>query len=219
MALIHDILNKVFVSASAALGVKLVASSGIDIGSVGINSITAVDGQAAMAASFPVVIASDQTPVAARGTAFTATTTLTRPDNATQYTAGDVVVGLITLTGVGRANGAGAYILNQRVIESVAPASTGSFKVWWFSAAPTVAADNAVFAPTDAEMLTCLGMTPLDGAHKLSVNTLYMPSSFSPLYVKCGAATTSIFGVMTDVNGYTPTALETFGVFGDGVQD
>ncbi len=219
MALIHDILSKVFVSASSALGVKLVASSGIDIGSVGINSITAVDGQAAMAASFPVVLASDQTPIPARGTAFTATTTLTRPDNATQYTAGDVVVGLLTFASVGRANGAGAYILNARVAESVAPASTGSFKLWLFNAAPTVAADNAVFAPTDAQMLTCLGMIQVDGAYKLSLNTLYAPSTFSPLYVKCAAGVTTIYGVLTDANGYTPTALETLDVFIDGVQD
>ncbi len=183
------------------------------------NAKFAALGQAVMAASMPVVIASDQSPVAARGTAFTATTTLTRPDNATQYTAGDVVVGLLTFASVGRANGAGAYVLNARVAESVAPAATGSFKLWLFNAAPTVAADNAVFAPTDAQMLTCLGMIQLDGAHKLSVNTLYIPSSFTPLYVKCAAGVTTIYGVLTDAIGYTPTALETLDVFIDGVQD
>jgi hypothetical protein len=201
------------VDASGRLHVApLPANSGTDIGDVTVNN-------AADAGVYVRPGTSEIFPV--RGTAFrSASNQLTRPGDTNAYHAGDVVVGLLTFASVGRANAAGSYIINPRLISSVAPAATGSFKLWLFNAAPTVAAEHAAFAPSDAEMATtCIGIIYFDRADKTANNTLYTQANFTPIYLKCGAATTSIYGVLTDAAGSSAANAETYDVILSGVQD
>lgn len=201
--MIHDILSKVFVSASAALGVKLVASSGVDIGNVGIGSIASVDGQAAMAASLPVVIASDQSSVPVNSNSLSVTATLTVTNGL--YTAQDVVGGLITLASAVRANGKSS-ILNSLVLTGMTSAI--SFELWLLNAdLVTPIADNGAFAIVAADQPKVLGVIPIGSAdqYQAGASGVYA-ASIGALgkQVKAGAATTSIFGYLKHTTTTTP---------------
>lgn len=248
MALIHDILNKWFKAEDAAhatgdygvmaLGVRqntaaalagsdgdyqpfIFDSSGRLWVALSTTQIPAL-GQALMAASSPVVIASDQSPVASRGTAFSASASITRPANATQYAAGEVITAdtpaALSFAGVGRANGAGSWIYNARVVSANPAATVGAPKLYLFSATLTPAADNAAFAPSDAEALTCLGTILFDKASKTTNNVVYEPYNFTPMFVKCPAGGTGIFGVLTTTTAYTPASGEVLTTILDGEQ-
>jgi hypothetical protein len=82
----------------------------------------------------------------------------TRPANTDTYAAGDVVCNAATLV---FPHGAkfGSTVLNHAIITTSANVATKpDLELWLFSATVAAVADNAAFAPTDAEMLTLLGV-------------------------------------------------------------
>jgi hypothetical protein len=170
-------------------------------------------GQGTMAQSLTVTMASNQSPIVVRGAGISRAGTITRPADTTQYTAGDVVTSAVAAAlqfDVARAAGAAVWVNNFVLTSTNVPAATGAFWAWLFTAAPTVAADNAAFAPSDAEMLTCAGRLMLDHAQKTGANTHYQPSVLRPTYIVCAAADTKLYVVITDINAYTPANAEVF---------
>jgi len=152
-------------------------------------------------------------------TAFVATAKITRPANVTQYTAGDVVGGAALEFDVARQNGGGGWINNAIFVSDNAPTATGQFFAWIFSAAPTVAADNVAFAPSDAELRTLVAFLTLDAAKKTANNTAYQQSDPRATYFVCGAATQSLWIVITDGNAYTPANGEVLDLTLFGTQE
>ena len=177
------------------------------------------------AASADLVVSSDALVisatalVAASDVAFSETAKITRPANVTQYAAGDVVGGAALEFAVAKANGGGGWINNAAFVSDNAPAATGQFFAWIFSAAPTVAADNAAFAPTDAELRTLVAFLTLDAAKKTANNTAYQQSDPRATYFVCGAATQSLWAVITDGNAYTPANGEVLDLTLFGTQE
>jgi hypothetical protein len=86
--------------------------------------------------------------------------TITRPADTTTYTAGDVVCNAATLQIPNVARSGSAVIQHATLVSSSNPTLKGDFELWLFSATVAAVADNAAFAPTDAEMLTFVGMIP-----------------------------------------------------------
>lgn len=132
---------------------------------------------------------------------------VTRPNNATPYTAGDVIgtaaTDILTLISPGVLDG--GLIYRARVIDSV-ETTTHTFLLWLFGKAPAAQADNDQFAPTDAEMLYLLGVVPIDTAYATANNRVVVekmdPITFwGPVY-----------GVLTLIAGTTPAAQEVFTV-------
>ena len=88
---------------------------------------------------------------------FRTTVTVTRPSNATAYTAGDVVgdtsgSAILTFSNMGPNSG---YVLIQSAAlifsDSAVPSGMGSFRVHLYSASPTAIADNAAYDLVSAD--------------------------------------------------------------------
>lgn len=89
---------------------------------------------------------------------------ITRPANATPYTAGDAVSdttgnALHTFTRCLRDGRLGGEIRAAHIVSSGGGLSTGlDGELYLFHTTIGLTADNAAWAPTDAEQLTCVGM-------------------------------------------------------------
>ncbi len=155
---------------------------------------------------------------------------ITRPSNTTQYTAGDVISEVTTNDHLnfGSASddnskdtgrpGVGTMTINAATIWSSANQSTKpTFELWLFHTDIANVADNAAFAPTDAEMLTKIAViefpasrwmvgTSTSGAGGNSlceIRNIDMP-------VRCRRG--RVYGQLVDRSGYTPVADEIFTV-------
>lgn len=153
---------------------------------------------------------------------------VTRPSNANAYAAGDVIgtaaSDVIAFPNLARSNGGAGMIINAVVVDSASQATKPSLELWLFTVAPAAVADNAAFAPTDAELENLVGVIDLTsvrvgnatvGAGGNSV----LPSAVSTLPFKCEAGSTTLYGVLVVRNAYTPVADEKFTVILNALQD
>lgn len=96
---------------------------------------------------------------------------LTRPSNTDPYTAGDVISAVTSndhftfgansndnSKRVGRANPGTMFLNAARLWSSANVATKLTAELWLFSSDIVEVADNGAFAPTDAEMLTLIGV-------------------------------------------------------------
>lgn len=134
---------------------------------------------------------------------------ITRPDDTTQYSIGDVIGGLLTFNSDLPTSRTVSAILT----DSAAPVTKIAADLYLFSRAPTVAADNAAFAPTDEDVAHCFAVLAFAAAdfHAMGANGI---SHINPLlqateYVGVPA---KFYGVLVAVNTYTPVALEEFNI-------
>lgn len=90
---------------------------------------------------------------------------VTRPSNATQYAAGDVISAVTSndhftfVNPFKRVNSGEIVALN--INSSASVAIKPDLELWLFHTDIAEVADNLAFAPTDAEMLTCVGVIPI----------------------------------------------------------
>lgn len=152
--------------------------------------------------------------------------TLVRPDDTTQYAAGDVVANStsaptpILFTNLTRSNSGSNTIYSAMLIDNSNPTTKGEFELWLFSAAPTMDNDNAVFTPTEAELATLVGIIDFptavvgNAAADAAGNLVYPGKSISgddfELKIRAGTALKTLYGVMVVRNAYTPIAEEEF---------
>lgn len=131
--------------------------------------------------------------------------TITRPANATAYTAGDVVGGAITFPTMGPAVG-GEVLLNSALLElDIAAIPTGmtSFNLYLYNVTPPSAiADNAAFDIPAGDRASFIGKlsvgTPVDEGSTLQVSTDGINKQIT---VPAGS---TIFGYLVTVGGFTP---------------
>ncbi len=155
---------------------------------------------------------------------------ITRPGDTTQYTAGDVISEVTTNDHLnfGSASddnskdtgrpGIGTLTINAATIWSSANQSTKpNFELWLFHTDIANVADNSAFAPTDAEMLTKIGVIEFStGYWKVGTATSGAGGNAMceirniDLPVRCRGG--RIYGQLVDRSGYTPVASETFTV-------
>jgi len=169
------------------------------------------NGQATMANSRPVAIASDQSPVAVNSPGFVSSASTTRPNDTTPYTALDVVDGAspanLTFSNVGAVAGGHIFITGASIRIDVAavPAGMSSFRVHLFDAAPTAIADNAAFNLIAADRAKYLGFieigTPLDLG-----DTLFGRTDNMNFKTKLATASTTLYGQLQTVGAFTPAA-------------
>ncbi|MDP2621808.1 MAG: hypothetical protein U1A72_09710 [Sulfuritalea sp.] len=138
---------------------------------------------------------------------------VTRPNNATPYTEGDVVGATVgdamefSTEQFGRIRGA-------LLIDSIAAVTRPSLDLMLFENEPTIAADNDAFAITDAQMLDCAAVISFDGTSganfKLGgANGVIQQQALDIPYC---TPDKKLYGVLVARNAYTPTALEVFTV-------
>ncbi len=167
------------------------------------------------------VAATNPLPVKSTGYTVSVQAGKTRPADTTAYAAGDVAnestsAGTsISFANCVRANGGSGTILSAFLVSSAGQATKGSFELWLFNADPGADNDNAVFTPTDAEMLTLVGIIPFtvayvgDATSGAGGNCIY-PSTPLSLPFVCGGSTTTLYGVLVVRNAYTPVSAEVF---------
>ncbi len=139
----------------------------------------------------------------------------TRPSDTTQYTAGDVVgpvttPAVQTLANVGKYGKGSGVIKRIQLSKSTTTVTLATFRVWFYTIAPTAIADNSAWTTLYANRESLIGYRDLDimvsggsgAAGQMSATALDLP------YVcEAGAA---IYAVISAVGAYTPASAETF---------
>lgn len=150
--------------------------------------------------------------------------TLTRPANATVYAAGDVISAVTTdnhfefTNAVRRQGNKMSGQISYAIINSSANQVTKPYiELWLFSADIAEVADNGAFAPTDTELLTCIGVIDFPDTN-WKVGTATAGDGGNSLCIESApgiifqSASTSIFGQLVVRNAYTPVSGEVFTV-------
>lgn len=149
---------------------------------------------------------------------------LTRPADTTAYTAGDVVSAVTTndhytfegavVKGRGRLSGA----LSSAICYTSANVATKpDLELWVFDTDIAEVADNGAFAPTDAELLTLIGVVSFPtGDFLVGTATAGAGGNAVCLVENIGiafqAASTSLYGQLVMRNAYVPVSGEVFTV-------
>ncbi len=157
------------------------------------------------------------------------TATATLPAGVVQFAAGDVVGDAtdakIVMDDCARSDGGAGMITGLKVIDSANQATKPDLEVWIFNAPLAVVAGNAPFAPTDAELLSLVGIVELDqtfvGLATVGVggNCVLKPQLTPSLSFRCTASTKDLYVYLVERGTYTPVASETLTVIMDILQD
>jgi hypothetical protein len=146
-----------------------------------------------------------------------------RPDDATPYSAGDVVgtaAANITFANVLDNTGQQFIVtgISLRIDVANIPAGLGGYKLYLFDANPAVGVDNAAFKLLAADRAKFLGViqlaTPIDVG-----DALWSQNDNINFNGKLAAASTSLYGILTTDNAYTPSnnAVKTVTIYAVGV--
>ena len=148
----------------------------------------------------------------------------TRPNDTNTYASGDVLNNSTTVGAVLTFSNCAYRVAGEGVITraKITDSSNQSslyprFELWLFHTAPGADNDNAVFTPTDAELLNVIGVIPfpsdfegMAGAGDTG-NSLHVSGNVH-LPFNCAAADADLYGVLVVRNAYVPIALESFKV-------
>ena len=165
-------------------------------------------------------IINGQEEVGGRGMVITAS--LTRPNDANAYAAGDVITNstssptVITFSGCARRNGKSGLVIGAQCIDSANQSTKPTLELWLFDTTFTPDNDNAVFTPTDEELATLVGIIQFnlwfvgDATAGAGGNCASLGALTEPMAFVTGASSTSLFGILVVRNAYTPVAQEQF---------
>ena len=145
---------------------------------------------------------------------FRTTATITRPSNATAYTAGDVVgdtggSAILTFSNMGPNSG---YVLIQSAAlifsDSAVPSGMGSFRVHLYSASPTAIADNAAYDLVSADRSAYIGYFDLPAPVDFG-STLYTQTDYIGRMIKMATNSTTVYAQIETKGAYTPVSAST----------
>jgi len=137
---------------------------------------------------------------------------VTRPANTTPYTAEDAfsdsgpTAGGFTITGAARVSGGSGVIRDAVFVMSTNASVAFSGEIWIFDSVVTNPADNAVFAISDAEAKTLVGIIPFSTGRSGSNNAVAHVSGIDLHFTTVGSANLRFLVKVT--NGYTPASAE-----------
>lgn len=140
-----------------------------------------------------------------------------RPNDTTQYTAGDVfnqstsIPNLLHFDNVPQSG----IILGINLIDSINAATVLQSELWLYDQPVLAGLDNVAWSTLDGDQLRNFGVVPFVGyvvggaADGSGQNTIYPSPNLNIPYV-LPSGTTSIYAVPVVRNAYTPAALERF---------
>lgn len=153
---------------------------------------------------------------------------ITRPNDTTQYAAGDGVsdagttataAGYFTLNFGGTT---GDYIVLTDFVlhKSDHDTTSADFALLLFRTVPAATGfdDNAASAITDTEMQDCVGVVPFPASGWSNVGTGDIQSVQQTIMVPNTSTSLTLYGVMTAQGGYTPAANEVFSLLAKAVK-
>lgn len=149
---------------------------------------------------------------------WTATQTITRPANTTQYADGDGVSTattgtILTFAGVGVGTKLGGKITGVTMHKTDQDTTSAAFDLYLFDTTVAGAGfeDNVAIAITDAEWQTGVGFVAFVAADWRNVVTgdIYNKTNLELGY-QCASSDTSLYGVLVARDTYTPASAEVF---------
>jgi hypothetical protein len=156
--------------------------------------------------------------VYAGGDGYTSAVTITRPSNATAYTAGDVI-GVADVAVAANAGSAiheftsagasGASVMvtgaDLRIDLDAVPAGMTSFRLHLYNASPTAILDNAAWDLPANDRAAYLGYIDIGTAVDVG-STLYAQADQINKQIKLASGSTSVFGLLVTTGAYTPAS-------------
>ena len=144
---------------------------------------------------------------------------LTRPSDTTQYAAGEVISAVTTndhytFAEMGDPRKLTGQIDRAIITSSDAAGTLPDLELWLFDTEIAEVADNAAFAPTDAEILTLVGVLLFPVASwKVGLvttgNSFCEATNTMPFRYKTGP-TLALYGQLVVRNTYTPVSAQVF---------
>ena len=146
----------------------------------------------------------------------------TRPENTTAYAAGDVVSGataaVMKFSKCAGQGGQGGSVRSVMIISSADQTTKLDADLWLFDAAPAIADDNAAFAPTDAEILTVVGVVSVVGTTAANTKVGLTTGTGNQVFINdgldipfaCAKTDAALYGILVARNAYTPVSAEVF---------
>ena len=139
-----------------------------------------------------------------------------RPDNATQYAAGDQIANAVPEPlelAVPRIDGGTGVIIYAVCADSANQATKLDLRLYLFDTLPTIVADNLAWTPSDADMVNSIGFIDFS-AWEIGLATAgadgncnsYAANLDIPFVCTAGV----IYGLLVVRNAYTPVASELF---------
>jgi hypothetical protein len=161
-----------------------------------------------------------------RGLCHTVSDSYTRPADTDAYTAGDVIADstsaatILTFSPVVQAPGTGTVLQHAVIVTSANVATKPDLELWLFDTTITMDNDNAAFTPTDAELLTLVGVVAFPTADfKVGIatsgadgNAVCEATNLGISLNTVNSNETTLYGVLVVRNAYVPTSGEVFTV-------
>ena len=152
------------------------------------------------------------------GKAYRSAVTITRPSNATPYTAGDVVgdVGGSAILTLANAGPVGGHVILHSVSvvfsDSAIPSGMGAFRLHLYSAIPNAIADNAVFDLMSGERANYLGYVDLPAPQDFG-SSLYTQADYAGRLFKLGNTSSTLYAELETRAAYTPVSASTVSIY------
>ena len=134
----------------------------------------------------------------------------TRPANTTAYAAGDVVNGAGTVPIAIPVGVNGGEITQVRLTKSTETLTLATFRVHFFSASFTIAADNAIFATGHANRATYLGFVDLPIMVNDGTGSNFAFTKDDDVRIPFNGET--VYAVITALAAYVPASAEVFNI-------
>ena len=152
------------------------------------------------------------TTVQARGQGYRSEVVFTRPANVTAYTAGDIIGSTTSavheFTQVGSAGGDVVVFAAELMIDlSAVPSGMSGFRLHLYGTTPTAASDNAAFDLPSTDRAAYMGYLDFTTPEDLG-STLFSQARFVYAQAQLTSNSTSLFGELQTVGGFTPTSGE-----------
>lgn len=180
-----------------------------------ITTLIKTAGQATMANSHPVAIASDQSAVAIKTGMGVVSQEITRPSDTAAYAANDVVgptggAAVGVLADLFNENGGSGYISKVKLVTNQA-ANTASYRIYFYNAAPTAIADNAVSSVLYADDAKIIGYVDIaNTAQEGSGSDAAIGLWTGQLAAKAAAADNDLYYVIITKSAFTPASAQKY---------
>lgn len=136
---------------------------------------------------------------------------VTRPADTTAYAAGDAVADstsaptALAFLAAARESGGGGYVTRARIVTDQ-KTNVAAYRLWLFSASPTVVNDNAVFPLLYTEKATRLGYIDIGPLATEDTTSTCAQAINADIRLAYTCAATTLFGLLETKTAFTPAS-------------
>ena len=171
-----------------------------------------------VAGKWSITTVSEVNPLPVGGKSVTSTYAFTRPADTTAYAANDVIADsttaptILSFANIARSVGGQSYIVKARVLTDQ-KTCTARMRLSLFQTAPTTINDNAPKTRLWTNRVISLGsidfdpMTTEDATNSTAASSMW---TSAPINIVCDAASTTIYGILSTLDAFTPASGQQF---------